>query len=88
MPVRDCTARRLPVYADTRFPRALAAAQRAVAPFALGGQPTRPPLEGVSLLIHEDSDPKEPEDGVLDRRLPVVGQTIGMPFRPTGVGQR
>lgn len=53
-----------------------------------GSPSTRLPLEGVSLLIYEDMERKEPEDGVLELRLPVVGQTIRVPFRPTGVGQR
>ena len=46
-----------------------------------GSPSTREPLKGVSLLIYEVLDRGTPEDGILELKLPVVGQTLRIPLR-------
>jgi hypothetical protein len=53
-------------------------------PVDTGSPSTREPLEGVTLLIYEDMERKVPSEGILELRLPVVGQTLRIPFRPVG----
>lgn len=50
-------------------------------PVDTGTPTTREPLEGVSLLIYEVLDRSEPQDGILELHLPVVGQTLRVPLR-------
>lgn len=46
------------------------------------GEPsTREPLQHVTILIYEDTERKTPDEGILELRLPVVGQTLRVPFR-------
>lgn len=45
---------------------------------------TREPLRDVTLLIYEDTQRKTPDEGILELRLPVVGQTLRIPFRAVG----
>jgi hypothetical protein len=50
-------------------------------PVDTGSPSTREPLEGVSLLIYEVHDRGVSKDGILELRLPVVGQTPRVPLR-------
>jgi hypothetical protein len=50
-------------------------------PVDTGSPSTREPLDGVSLLIYEVHDRGAPKDGILELRLPVVGQTLRVPLR-------
>jgi 4-amino-4-deoxy-L-arabinose transferase-like glycosyltransferase len=50
-------------------------------PVDTGSPSTREPLAGVTLLIYEMRDRGMPKDGVLELRLPVVGQTLRVPLR-------
>lgn len=50
-------------------------------PVDTGTPSTREPLEGISLLIYEVRDRGKPQDGILELRLPVVGQTLRVPLR-------
>lgn len=50
-------------------------------PVDTGVPSTRSPLEGVSLLIYEVRGRGLPKDGILELRLPVVGQTLRVPLR-------
>lgn len=50
-------------------------------PVDTGTPSTREPLAGVSLLIYEARERGMPEDGILELRLPVVGQTLRVPLR-------
>jgi hypothetical protein len=50
-------------------------------PVDTGSPSTREPLAGVTLLIYEMRDRGAPKDGILELRLPVVGQTLRVPLR-------
>lgn len=50
-------------------------------PVDTGEPSTRPPLAGVALEVYEVLERQPAKDGVLELRLPVVGQTLRVPFR-------
>jgi hypothetical protein len=53
-------------------------------PVDTGEPSTRQPLEDLELLIYEYVNRREPTGGVLELRLPVVGQTLQIPLREIG----
>jgi hypothetical protein len=53
-------------------------------PVSTGQPSTREPLDDLELLIYEQVNRPEPTGGVLELRLPVVGQTLQIPLRDIG----
>ena len=45
----------------------------------------RGPLRGQDLLVYENLELKTPEGGVLELPIPIVGQTIRVPYKPKAV---
>jgi hypothetical protein len=59
-------------------------ALRETIPVDTGDPSTRPPLKDLELLIYERVNRPAPTGGVLELRLPVVGQTLQIPLRDIG----
>jgi hypothetical protein len=56
-------------------------ALRKTIPVDTGEPSTRPPLDDLELLIYEQMNREAAAGGVLELRLPVVGQTLQIPLR-------
>jgi hypothetical protein len=57
---------------------------RETIPVDTGTPSTREPLDDLDLLIYERVNRPRPTGGVLELRLPVVGQTLQIPLREIG----
>jgi hypothetical protein len=53
-------------------------------PVETGEPSTREPLKDLTLLIYEHVGRPQPSGGILELRLPVVGQTLQIPLRDLG----
>lgn len=57
---------------------------RKTIPVDTGEPSTRQPLDDIDLLVYEHVNRPQPTGGVLELRLPVVGQTLQIPLRDIG----
>ncbi len=57
---------------------------RKTIPVDTGEPSTRQPLDDLDLLVYEHVNRPQPTGGVLELRLPVVGQTLQIPLRDIG----